>query len=314
LDKIKVLVVGFGRMGISHALQTLGNCRSESVDIQLYVCDKLFISKAIAWFTCRDVKFISLSRLGKVADNYFDYAIDSTPPLLRTTIVPLLERISKKLLVEKPVIVDLNKTSMSGYVLQHNPLVDLLHKYCQNTKFVRVEVQTNLDFSGDGWRGGKYGGVVNEYLGHALSIPMSIFPKQSSVNVTSVKVSSGNITVCLSFTSVDVEVCLEYGCPDIRKASYMWRFFESIANEDSDTHIAFDLYRIRSVGLSEDCLLEGLATSGVSVPFYLRGFGFALQNKAFLHGEGDVIDNLALSLIEQCVREVAEVEYEYRTR
>lgn len=312
MNKKKVLVVGFGRMGVSHALQTLGNSISESSDVQLYVCDKLFISKVIAWFTCPGVKFISLSRLGKIPADYFDYAIDSTPPQFRSTLVPLLERISKILLVEKPVIVELSRGGMSGYVLQHNPLVGRLRRYCGNTRLVRAQVQTNLDFSGDGWRGGKYGGVVNEYLGHALSVPLSVFPNQTSVIVRSVQISPDTIKVDLSFSSIDIEVCLEYDRPDIRKASYAWRFFKSGSSEELDSHIDFDLYRIRSVGIGEDKFLDGLATAGVSVPFYLRGFDFALQNQAFLAGEGDVIDNVALNLIEQCVREVAEVEYENR--
>ena len=311
---IRILVVGFGRMGVSHALQMMGNLKAFSYNVEIHVCDNSFISRCFARFICPDVKFITFGKLNSLPANHFDVAVDSTPPFSREVTVPLLERVAKRLLVEKPTVVTLSRESMSGYVLQHNPLVPHLVAYCMDRRFVEARVLTNVGFNSRGWRTGSFGGVSSEYLGHALSIPLSVFPGQAKAEVTALDMFEQTIKASIQFSSITVNVHLEFGRTDVRKASYDWRFRESSNFSDESKSILFDLYQIKAAYRDEVTSLKSIASEGVSVPYYLRGFDFALQNCALINGSGDVFSPKDLELIERCVREISSIENENRSR
>ena len=310
----KILICGFGRMGISHTLQTLGYFRSRGRLAEIYICDTSLISRAVAAFVCPSVCFITPKKLQTYDENHFEFAIDCTPPSFRSDLVPVLQRIAKRCLVEKPVLVELDSSSMSGYVLQHNPLVAELKALVADAKAISIDLLTNVDFTSAGWRSGKSGGLANEYLGHCLSVPAIIYPQLAQAKLVSTSVDSNSVLVRLEAPKLRIDCKLRADCEDVRKASYSWNFFsDSEACADSNC-VEFDLYQItRSHGQSSE-VLAGVAQRGVSVPFYLRGFDFANQNSRLIEGRGDVFGKESLRAIERLVSEVAEIEYENRFR
>lgn len=310
----KVLICGFGRMGISHALQTLGNFSSFGRKVELYICDPSFVSRLVAVFVCPSAYFIKTDKLASYRSDYFHYAIDCTPPSFRNVLVPILQRIAQRVLVEKPVVIELEPSSMSGYVLQHNPLLAELGSLVSKAIGIKVELITNVDFTAGGWRGGKGGGLANEYLGHCLSVPAALFPQLANAKIVNLSAEGSSIAITIEAEHLTIECNLHANRNDVRKASYSWRFFNNSEVVSKNEFIEFDLYQITRWRDRSREVVSGVAQLGISVPFYLRGFDFARQNNRFIKREGDVFDKGCLRTIERLVSEVAEVEYENRFR
>ena len=144
-QKKKILILGFGRMGISHALQISGILRNRGIQYEITILEPSFLARLVATTIFRGkLSFIKLEELEYKADNFFDLAIDATPPISRKQNKDILERISSSYLIEKPLLTKIRNYGMSGYVLQHNPLVYELKRRLQKEKLKAIEVSLKL--------------------------------------------------------------------------------------------------------------------------------------------------------------------------
>tara|TARA_B100000963_G_scaffold334365_1_gene327514 strand:+ start:1440 stop:2375 length:936 start_codon:yes stop_codon:yes gene_type:complete len=301
----KILLLGFGRMGVSHALQISGILRNRSIQYEITIIETSILARLVATTIFQGkVKFQILKKLEFFEDNYFDFAIDATPPINRVQNKTILERISKSYLIEKPLLTKISENGMSGYVLQHNPLIDKLKTRLKKEKLkeINISLKTNLSFKNEnGWRSGIYGGVVNEFLGHLLSVPLSCLEGLQNLKVENVISNPGKIEVFLHSSSYPLKLVLEYGSSSVRKSTYNWKFMT-----ESENIIDYDGYQIniKSIDFEESI---GLADLGISVEYYLRGFDFCYQGVALIDGKGDKMQPSQLELIDSVIYNVIKM-------
>ena len=180
-----------------------------------------------------------------------------------------MDRVAKFSLIEKPLLTPINSEKMmSGYVLQHNDLVEFMKNEIKlDFHKVEVNLNTNLDFKSDaGWRSGKSGGVINEFLGHLLSVPFAL---KEPLGESKVTWENGNksINVLVEYDNFIIQCILNYGVHEVRKTSYEWKFFNTLG---------ITVYDCYSVKQNEKSICS-LSDIGSSCDFYLRGFDFSNQ-------------------------------------
>jgi hypothetical protein len=300
----QILILGFGRMGVSHALQICGILGARNVAYHVTVVDPSRIARLAAFSIYGGLlSFKKLDDLWHAPDGYYDYAIDATPPSQRFENVRLLEKISKRYLVEKPVVARLGPNGMSGYVLQHNPLINHLASVIAtyDLEAIEISLNSNLRFDdGIGWRAGINGGVINEFLGHLLSVPLACCQGLTGLSVDRVFRREGAVETLFKSPLCPLRLTLEYGDASVRKSTYKWRF---VSRDSSVTD--YDCYQILTKSQGSKKSL-GLADLGASVEFYLRGFDFCAQALALLEGTGDKMDHTQLALIDSLIQQVLE--------
>lgn len=300
----RVLILGFGRMGVSHALQISGILRSRSLGCELFVLDPSFFSRMAARFLIRNLKitFINFSDLARFPDTFFDAAVDASPPFDRDRNITILANKAKYYLIEKPVLCLLTNAGMSGYVLQHAPLVAQLREELTGA-LVRVSchLDTNIRFSGvRSWRSSsEVGGVCREFLGHVLSVPLSCLSQLQSFDGLLVAVEGDRIFIQVDISNVRFEISLAEG-QKVRKTAYLWQF------ESADNIVTYDGYQIKRDKEAESLVLSDMPSSGSSCDYYLRGFDFCRQAVALLDGHGEFISPEQHALIDELTRRVVE--------
>ena len=303
---IKILILGFGRMGLSHALQMLGVLRGRGKTCEVYIVDTSVLSRLLARMLIRQARVIILSekKLSRLPDKFFDYAVDASPPATRARSISMLSRLAVYFLVEKPVVYSLPENAMSGYVLQHGPLVpDLRLLLDESLSKVTITLETNLSFANQySWRAGSFGGVVNEFLGHMLSVPFAVFPGFKAFDDLDVKsAEEKKLNVCLTAESgPDLDLCLAYD-QNVRKTTYSWLF-----EGGASPAILYDGYSIQYEDGERSSAVKTLPKSGVTCEYYLRGFDFCNQSVALLDHSGDVMNKAQLDLVENLLTLVNE--------
>jgi hypothetical protein len=300
--KKKVLIVGFGRMGLSHAALVSGILGPDNVDI--HVCDPGFFSRLVARALLRNVGFVTLKALKNHRDllHSFDYILLTAPPFLRSEFLDMLPGFAGRVFVEKPVFCRLAARQMSGYVLQHAPLNPLLGESLRKLQVRRVTARllTNASFESitKGWRSQSFGSVLHEFGGHVLSLVGAVLPGrdvfQGKVGDIQLEVachSRDEVRFAFSEGGVRYSIELLANRQDVRKASY------DIQLETSEGVVCYDLYSIKSdiPGFRETSIPE----QGVNVGFYLRGFEFTRQMTAFLEGQMDVLSSEQIENMEK---------------
>lgn len=302
MAKKKVLIVGFGRMGLSHASLVSGILGPD--DVAFHVCDPGFFSRLVARALIKKVEFVSLKTLKNSHGilHSFDYILLTAPPFLRSEFLDMLGAFDGRVFVEKPVFCRLSAGQMSGYVLQHAPLNPILGERLRKLQVhaVTARLLTNASFENikKGWRSQSFGSVLHEFGGHVLSLVGSVLPGreifQGKVHDIELEVGShSRDEVRFAFSEGGVRYSIELlaNRQDVRKASY------DIQMETSDGIVCYDLYSIRSdiPGFQQTSIPE----QGVNVSFYLRGFEFTRQMVAFLEGQMDVLSSEQIENMEK---------------
>jgi hypothetical protein len=301
VDKKKVLIVGFGRMGLSHASLVSGILGPDNVDF--HVCDPGFFSRLVARALLKKVEFVSFKVLkdSRSVLHSFDYILLTAPPFLRSGFLDMLTDFHGRVFVEKPVFCRLSAGQMSGYVLQHAPLNPILGERLRKLQVrgVTARLLTNASFESikRGWRSQSFGSVLHEFGGHVLSLVGAVLPGrdifQGTVRDIELEVachSRDEVRFAFSEGGVRYSIELLANRQDVRKASY------DIQVETGEGVICYDLYSIKSdiPGFAETSIPE----QGVNVGFYLRGFEFTRQMVAFLEGRMDVLSSEQIENME----------------
>ncbi|MCC7488564.1 MAG: hypothetical protein IT485_02865 [Gammaproteobacteria bacterium] len=302
MSKKRALIVGFGRMGLSHAALMSGLLGPDNVEFS--VSDPGFFSRLVARSLIKDLRFVRLKTLQRHRDllHSFDYILLTAPPFLRSEFLELLADFRGRVFVEKPVFCHLSANQMSGYVLQHAPLNPVLRDRLRGLPISEVTARlvTNASFESikSGWRSKSFGSVLHEFGGHVLSLVGASWPDdnifRSHINDIQLEIARhSRDEVRFAFTEAAVRYSIELlaNRQDVRKASYDIQ----VRTAHGDVH--YDLYSIRSTIPGFDA--TSIPELGISVDFYLRGFEFTRQMTAFLDGTMDILSSEQIANMEQ---------------
>ena len=305
---VRILLVGFGRMGISHLSIMSGLLQPNQIEV--HIVDSSFASRMIAKELVADAKvYKSLKVVEKsFSDAYFDFCLITTPPIERVELVSQASKLAKAIFIEKPLMIDLNINHMSGYVLQHAPLNTKVFDYLagKNISAIKARLTTNISFEGieKGWRSSKFGTVLYEFGGHLLTLVGSTSGMEnfldsnfelSDISVSKLEKNYASLTFPSGDSFVSVELIA--GSHEVRKASYEIEF---ITNEGVYT---YDLYsfKLRSSNDYDDEVIFNIAAMDTSADFYVRGFEFSFQMQAFISGNFDVLTTTQISNVEKII-------------
>ena len=138
-----ILIIGFGRMGLSHSSILKGI--DPNLNIDIYDPNKMLTFAGN--FTKKFHKFNFLNKFPKKLDRY-EIIMILTPPNIHKQNLQQLNGYEGKIFVEKPGLfneadiakINKNKT-LVGYVLNHHPFIKKLKPCCNN---IQVKSFQNL--------------------------------------------------------------------------------------------------------------------------------------------------------------------------
>lgn len=306
---IRLLLIGFGRMGVTHLSILLGLLDRKPAEV--FIVDSSFTSRLLAKELLGSVKvYRKLSDVeAKRPSKYFDFCLITTPPINRSELVLRAGHLAKRTLIEKPLMVQLGDDQMSGYVLQHSPLNDEVFNILNSKSICKINgcLTTNIGFAdiNKGWRSGKFGTVLYEFGGHLMSLICSTCGNSDMllkmIDIEDIVVSLNEPDhVKFEFKSVGIDVSIELkaAATNVRKASYELEYVTK------DAIYKYDLYSLvfssNDDPTTKDLLLN-IASTNTSVPFYVRGFEFSRQMEAFLDGRLDKLEIDQISNIEKII-------------
>lgn len=310
---MNILLVGAGRMGLSHLAILKSMLPNDS---SVTIVDPSFSNRTLFRYLVKGrVTAVSdISRVRVNSHTLFDVALVTTPPTVRASIVDKVRACSKKIFIEKPVLVPLSGNAMSGYVLQHCPMNIVAQENIPRAGLVRVSatLETNLKFgeAASNWRSGKFGSVTYEFGGHLLSLigssaGFSMFTDEKNIgSKCEVETCEPNLArfVCHGPQGLPIECELVAGSKRVRKARYEVRF------QYSDHELIYDIYSLQRRCLKTDqvVLLDNIASRGLACDFYLRGFEFTRQMQALINGNFDILSSVQIQNIEEIVEYVSQ--------
>ncbi|MDB4035280.1 Gfo/Idh/MocA family oxidoreductase [Pseudomonadales bacterium] len=309
MSPVRILLVGFGRMGISHLSIMSGLLQPKLIEI--HIVDNSLASRMIAKELVTDAKvYKSLEDVAKIfSDGYFDFCLITTPPIKRAELVSYASQLAKVVFIEKPLMISVGANHMSGYVLQHAPLNAKVFEYLAGQKIssINARLTTNISFDGieKGWRSSKFGTVLYEFGGHLLTLVGSTCGmdsflntnfKLSDVSVSKLEKNHANLAFSSGGSSISLE--LRAGSHEVRKACYEIEFITANGIFTYDLY-SFNLKTINDYG--DDDVLFNIAAIDTTVDFYVRGFEFTLQMQALINGNLDVLTTAQIENIEKII-------------
>lgn len=306
---IRILLVGFGRMGISHLSIISGLLLPRPIEV--VVVDSNLASRILARELLSQVQVFKDIDDVKICppNGLFDFCLITTPPIHRQRLVIQASKLAKALFIEKPLMIPLDNNHMSGYVLQHAPLNTKVFEYLagQNTYAINARLTTNINFEGieKGWRSSKFGTVLYEFGGHLLTLIGSTCGmdgfldadfKLSDVLVSKMEKNHA----CFEFSTGGcfISVELRAGSPEVRKASYGIEFITDNGVFTYDMY-SFNFKSPNDYGDGE--VIFNIAARDTAVDFYVRGFEFSRQMQAFINGSLDVLTRSQIENVEKII-------------
>jgi predicted dehydrogenase len=169
---INVVVIGWGRMGITHA-SILGGLFSTNISLEVVESHKFIrriLSSTLKYKVYSDVKKVDFSN---------KYVIISTPPHVHAEIADyVFSKGAKFIFIEKPFGLINARVSeysnlMVGYVLRYTDVAqELKRQICERgcTEISLSYMSNTLQKKPSGWRNTKNGGVLNEMGSHLIDL------------------------------------------------------------------------------------------------------------------------------------------------
>jgi predicted dehydrogenase len=281
---MKILIYGFGRMGLTHF--SILNGLNSDFDFSVIEPNKIIrslLKKNI------NAKFYADDSNLKDA---FDFTIITTPPFVH---LELLERSKnrgdKKIFIEKPfggyTNVNLNKfsefsTINIGYVLRFNPCIQWV-KTNINPKEIKSihgkSLSNTIEKKPKGWRNGPFSGVLNEMGSHVIDLVQYIIGNDRMKVLSSKKESIvsdiDDIVEATIKTENDISVSLYFNW--VKKEVRKPVFGLEIEMKDGFKY-SIDQQQINKYNFNGEFIEKvSVADLAKSVPFYLRGVDFTNQ-------------------------------------
>ncbi len=280
---MKILIYGFGRMGLTHF--SILNSLIDNIDFTV-VEPNLILRKILS----KNINARFFSDDSKL--NFpFDITLITTPPFIHLDLLRnCIERGDKKVFIEKPfgghtnIKFDdnlFNKQLFIGYVLRFNPCVQWIKQNidCKKIKSIQGRYLSNtIEKKPKGWRNSAFSGVLNEMGSHIIDLIQYI------VNETKYKVVSSKIQSVISDiddiveaklitnNNIDVSIYLNWVKNDVRKPIF------SLEIEMNDGRKFFvDQQQIKIFNENKLDKTVSVTDFKSKVPFYLRGIDFTNQ-------------------------------------
>lgn len=284
----KFLILGFGRMGITHLAhingELAGHCHFD-------IFDPSWHFKLASYFNVRkNIKFVR-----HIPDTKYDGILITSPPKFHSINFRDTLHLSDNFFIEKPLTLSADDIALArthkkhiycGYVLRKNPCIQYLQNLSQgaNNLSVNVEVLSNLgQDETDDWRFDikKGGGCINELGSHAINLALC-FADMKETDEAKNKVRDvhhidvGTFSVDLNSNN-PVKVHGDWNTT-VRKTVYKLTIKNERMNITTDLQNVYGEIDGKQVSWSprEDSL---------SVGFYVRGIDFALQSQLWLRQE-----------------------------
>lgn len=278
----KVLLYGFGRMGLTH--YAILNGIAPNLEFSVFETNKKLV--AILKKNFPNIQFYTDE--AKLPKEPFDVTLITAPPFIHKELLSTAHsRGDKRIFVEKPFgghshhqAEELFSNVFVGYVLRFNPCVQWVKENIPSDTIVRAKGQYlsyTLDKKPKGWRNGAFSGVLNEMGSHVIDLLNYLVgldghevvrAKMESVvsdvdDIVDAKLKVGNKEVDLYFNWVKKE---------IRKPVF------GIEMELSDgRHLFVDQQIIRISQEGKPVTQISVTDLKATVPFYLRGIDFTKQ-------------------------------------
>ncbi len=285
------LIIGFGRMGISHAslYRLHPQNRKKIIDV-LDTSKKL--NFALKFF--KKNTFLQPKDLKKIKINEYDSIFICSPPEYHQESIKLIRGFEGKVFIEKPLLAtnffDLDcKKIYVGYVLRKSKLIEDLKKIVSKRKiskcYIRLETNFNFSTNGNSWRESdlKFGGLINEFGSHCINLGLNFIPDLKLFEASFKNVNNSTLNLnSESNEDLNCYIKLEGNSKKVRKATYNLQ----IDCSDGESFTT-DFYMLKSNGKIP--INHSLAEEGISSYAYVRGHEFSSQMKYFL--ENNYFDN-----------------------
>ena len=295
---MRVLIYGFGRMGLTH----FGILKGLNPEIKFTVVEP---SKILRKLLKQNIKANFYADDSTLKEG-FDITLITTPPFIHLELIKnCINRGDDKVFVEKPFggFSNINynssydsKNIFIGYVLRFNPCIQWVKSNVNQENIVSISGQylsNTLVTKPVGWRNGEFSGVLNEVGSHVIDLIQYLsgvnqfdvidVEKESVISdvddiVTAKLKSKNNIFISLYFNWVK---------KDVRKPL----FHLEIKMKNGETY-SIDQQQIKYLN-TDGGLISRISVTDIAetVPFYLRGIDFTKQMLDLL-GEGDKMASL----------------------
>jgi len=281
---MKILIYGFGRMGLTHF--SILNGLNPDLDFSVIEPNKILmkiLQKNI------NAKFYADDSSLKQA---FDITLITTPPSIHLQLLEKsINRGDKKIFVEKPfggyTNTNLNNIPESnsihiGYVLRFNPCIQWVKTNINplDIKSIHGQYLSNtIEKKPTGWRNGSFSGVLNEMGSHVIDLIQYIVGDDQMEVLSSKKESIvsdiDDIVEATLKTKNDISISMYFNWvkKEIRKPV----FGIEVQMKDGSKY-SIDQQQINKYSSTGD-FLEKVAVTDLAkpVPFYLRGVDFTDQ-------------------------------------
>ena len=294
---MRVLLIGFGRISITHIALLMGyGIRRRNI----HVVDTNIVNRGLLRLlniTC----YRSVDKA--LRSTTFDFALVCSPSATHYKITCELVEQNIPVFVEKPLTTkfsdseDIWKLSLQknsyvyvGYVYRCMPTFTYLKQEIDQKKQTYADLKSfNIIYSGptvvngnSGWRDDYQmgGGVINDYGPHALNLMLWFFGEPESLEVIEAgKTMSKNVhdyvQIAASYDNHTVNLELNWADTHSRKAEMLCTF------GDNDSRTTCSRESIETVKPYEQCAVR-LAELDTNVRYYLRGEEFSIQLEQFL--------------------------------
>ncbi len=303
----KILVTGFGRMGLSHA--ALYNLYNADAPCDIHVYDPSIKLKFALRLSRRFHRMTPVKRLDRGDLNEYQAIFICSPPKAHAPNLRAISGYNGKVFVEKPGFVSAQdiggltgENVYIGYVLRHSPAVERVEAIANGRAFtsLNISLTTNVTFGADpeNWRDSHAhgGGLLNEFGSHCINLMLYLSKKHLRL----IGVSSTGPNQCVlslsdtgSSTGEPVfTVSLRAGDSSVRKAVYT---ISAQIKDGPSVWTDLSAVSVKNDGgtpASKQALAEGPLGSKA----YLRGHEFSRQMAYFIENadfSGALDDSIA---------------------
>lgn len=281
---MRILIYGFGRMGLTHF--TILN--SLSSEIKFSVIEPGKVLRTILKKNLNAKFYSDDSELKEP----FDITLITTPPFAHLELLEKSKkRGDKKIFIEKPFgghtnyniknVSELISVSI-GYVLRFNPCIQWVKSNIKpkDIKYIYGQYLSNtIEKKPDGWRNGKFSGVLNEMGSHIIDLIQYIVGTNQMEVMSSKKESIiSDVEDIIEATlktrnDICISIYLNWVKKDVRKPV----FGIDIEMKNGNKYF-IDQQQINKYNSNME-LIEKVAVTDLvkDVPYYLRGVDFTDQ-------------------------------------
>ena len=280
---MKILIYGFGRMGLTHF--SILNSLKHSIKFSIVEPNKILRA-----LLRKNIKANFYSDDSSLKEP-FDITLITTPPSIHLQLMKKsLNRGDKKIFIEKPFggfsNIKLNHDSdlssvFIGYVLRFNPCVQWIKSNIDQNEIQSIHgqyISNTIEKKPRGWRNGKFSGVCNEMGSHIIDliqyISNEIDVEIINSNVESVVSDIDDIVNASLKTQNNIDISLYFNWVNkkVRKPVF------SIEIEMKDG-LKYSLDQQQIQKFKNDQLIEKVSVTDIAktVPYYLRGVDFTDQ-------------------------------------